>query len=79
MNQKDLLHNASAIDPRFKSLPFLNEEERENTFSRLKAEAILYREEESSNVRRPVEIIRLHDHEGFFIFKLATSPAERVK
>lgn len=63
MNQKDLLHITSAIDPHFKALSFLNEEERKNTFSRLKAEAILDLEEESSNVSRLIEIIRLHDHE----------------
>lgn len=48
MNQKDLLHVASAIDPRFKALPFLSEEERESTFSMLKTEAISDMEEEAN-------------------------------
>uniref|UniRef100_A0A1A8GJZ9 HAT C-terminal dimerisation domain-containing protein n=1 Tax=Nothobranchius korthausae TaxID=1143690 RepID=A0A1A8GJZ9_9TELE len=44
-----MLHAASAVDPRFKALPFLGEEEREHTFSRLQAEAVGGMEEEASN------------------------------
>lgn len=47
---KDMLHVASAVDPRFKALPFLTEEERESTFSRLQAEAVDGVEEEASDV-----------------------------
>ncbi|KAL2102146.1 hypothetical protein ACEWY4_001314 [Coilia grayii] len=50
VNQKDMLHVASAIDPRFKALPFLSEEERESTFSTLKTEAISEMEEEASSL-----------------------------
>lgn len=32
------LHTASALDPRFKALPFLSEEEREETYRRVVAE-----------------------------------------
>ena len=48
MNQEDLLHIATAIDPRFKALPFLNEEERESTFSKLRTEAVSYLEKASN-------------------------------
>ena len=48
MNQTDLLHVASAIDPRFKALPFLSEEEQERTFSILKTQAISNVEEEAN-------------------------------
>ncbi|KAK9961837.1 hypothetical protein ABG768_007237 [Culter alburnus] len=40
---------ASAIDPRFKALPFLNEEERDRTFSRLQTEAVCGMEEDAYN------------------------------
>ncbi|XP_028254439.1 zinc finger BED domain-containing protein 1-like [Parambassis ranga] len=49
LNQKDMLHVASAVDPRFKALPFLSEEERDSTFSRLQTEAVVGMEEEASN------------------------------
>ncbi|KAM8732866.1 E3 SUMO-protein ligase ZBED1-like [Acanthopagrus schlegelii] len=48
VNQTDLLHVASAIDPRFKALPFLSEEEQERTFSILKTQAISNVEEEAN-------------------------------
>ncbi len=35
-----MLHVASAVDPRFKALPFLSDEEGDNTFSRLKTEVV---------------------------------------
>ena len=57
MNQKDLLYVPSAIDPRFKALPCLSEEERESTFSRLKTEAISEMEEEASNVSNEKNLI----------------------
>ncbi|XP_054592246.2 E3 SUMO-protein ligase ZBED1-like [Nothobranchius furzeri] len=49
VNQTAMLHAASAVDPRFKALPFLGEEEQEHTFSRLQAEAVGGMEEEASN------------------------------
>ncbi|XP_051973794.1 E3 SUMO-protein ligase ZBED1-like [Xyrauchen texanus] len=49
VNQKDMLYIASAIDPRFKALPFLNEEERDKTFSRLQTEAVCGMEEDPCN------------------------------
>ncbi|XP_056116473.1 E3 SUMO-protein ligase ZBED1-like [Rhinichthys klamathensis goyatoka] len=49
VNQKDMLYVASAIDPRFKALPFLNEEERDRTFSRLQTEAVYGMEEDPYN------------------------------
>lgn len=49
VNQKDMLYVASAIDPRFKALPFLNEEERDRTFSRLQTEAVCGMEEDAYN------------------------------
>lgn len=45
-----MLYVASAIDPRFKALPFLNEEERDRTFSRLQTEAVCGMEEDAYNV-----------------------------
>ncbi|XP_051970208.1 E3 SUMO-protein ligase ZBED1-like [Xyrauchen texanus] len=44
-----MLYIASAIDPRFKALPFLNEEERDKTFSRLQTEAVCGMEEDPCN------------------------------
>nr|XP_055034732.1 E3 SUMO-protein ligase ZBED1-like isoform X2 [Misgurnus anguillicaudatus] len=49
VNQKDMLYVASAIDPRFKALPFLNEEERDRTFSKLQTEAVCGMEEDAYN------------------------------
>ncbi|KAM8766865.1 E3 SUMO-protein ligase ZBED1-like [Acanthopagrus schlegelii] len=37
--QKDILYAASALDPRFKALPFLSAKEQDDTFSRLQTEA----------------------------------------
>ncbi|KAK0153298.1 Zinc finger BED domain-containing protein 1 [Merluccius polli] len=37
--EKSLLYTASALDPRFKALPFLSEEEREQTYGKVIAEA----------------------------------------
>ena len=36
---EDLLHTASALDPRFKTLPFLSDEDAERIFLRISAEA----------------------------------------
>lgn len=46
----DMLHVASAVNPCFKALPFLSEEEQDSTFSRLQTEAVSGMEEEASNV-----------------------------
>lgn len=46
----DMLHVASAVNPCFKALPFLSEEEWDSTFSRLQTEAVSGMEEEASNV-----------------------------
>ncbi|XP_051546386.1 E3 SUMO-protein ligase ZBED1-like [Myxocyprinus asiaticus] len=37
-NLKEKLHVASALDPRFKTLPFISDEDREDTFTRLISE-----------------------------------------
>lgn len=37
--EKSLLYTASALEPRFKTLPFLTEEEREQTYGKVIAEA----------------------------------------
>nr|XP_033494666.1 zinc finger BED domain-containing protein 1-like [Epinephelus lanceolatus] len=37
--EKSLLYTASALDPRFKALPFLSEEEREQTYGKVISEA----------------------------------------
>lgn len=37
--EKNLLYTASALDPRFKALPFLSSEEREQTYGKVIAEA----------------------------------------
>jgi len=52
----------SPVDPRFKGLPFLTEEEQKSTFSRLQAEAVDGMEEEASDVsnRSPVEKIQVN-------------------
>ncbi|KAL0146679.1 hypothetical protein M9458_058019, partial [Cirrhinus mrigala] len=39
-NLKEKLHVASALDPCFKSLPFISEEEREDTFTSLISEMV---------------------------------------
>ncbi|XP_076877008.1 E3 SUMO-protein ligase ZBED1-like [Brachyhypopomus gauderio] len=46
---KDKLYVASALDPRFKALPFLTDEARDNTFSRLVTEAAGLEPVEASN------------------------------
>lgn len=38
--EKNTLYTSSSLDPRFKTLPFLSSEEREETFSRVVAEAV---------------------------------------
>ena len=56
-----MLHIASAVDPRFKALPFLTEEERERTFSRLQTEVVDRMEEGASDVsNNPVEKIQVN-------------------
>ncbi|XDV53650.1 hypothetical protein PO909_022097 [Leuciscus waleckii] len=50
VNKKDMLYVASAIDPRFKALPFLNEEERDRTFSRLQTEAVCEQDDAADEV-----------------------------
>ena len=62
VDQKDMLHVASAVDPCFIALSFLPEEEQESTFSRLQAEAVDGMEEEASDVsnRSPVEKIQVN-------------------
>lgn len=37
--EKRLLYSAAAVDPRFKELPFLSQKEREETYTRVIAEA----------------------------------------
>ena len=37
--RSDLLHTASALDPHFKTLPFLSDEDTERIFLRISAEA----------------------------------------
>lgn len=37
--ERHILHAASALDPRFKALPFLSEDEKMETYSRMTAEA----------------------------------------
>ncbi|XP_016344788.1 zinc finger BED domain-containing protein 1-like, partial [Sinocyclocheilus anshuiensis] len=39
-NLKEKLHVVSALDPRFKTLPFISEEEREDTFTTLISEMV---------------------------------------
>lgn len=39
LNEKEALYKASALDPRFKSLPFLSEDEREDVYKGITAEA----------------------------------------
>ncbi|XP_041862941.1 E3 SUMO-protein ligase ZBED1-like [Melanotaenia boesemani] len=46
---KDKLYVASALDPRFKTLPFLSSEARDNTFSRLVTEAAGPEQVDTSN------------------------------
>ncbi|XP_076843678.1 E3 SUMO-protein ligase ZBED1-like [Brachyhypopomus gauderio] len=46
---KDKLYVASALDPRFKTLPFLTDEARDNTFSRLVTEAASLEPVDASN------------------------------
>ncbi|XP_078145354.1 E3 SUMO-protein ligase ZBED1-like isoform X2 [Centroberyx gerrardi] len=47
---KDKLYVASALDPRFKALPFLSDEARDDTFSRLMTEAAGLQVEASNNL-----------------------------
>ncbi|KAL2082256.1 hypothetical protein ACEWY4_022074 [Coilia grayii] len=39
LNEKEALYKASALDPRFKALPFLSEDEREDVYNGITAEA----------------------------------------
>lgn len=47
---KNKLYIASAVDPCFKALPFLSDEARDNTFSRLMTEAAGLEQVETSDV-----------------------------
>lgn len=38
-NEKEALYKASALDPRFKALPFLTEDEREDVYNGVTSEA----------------------------------------
>lgn len=47
--EKDTLNQASALDPRFKALPFLSDDEKEETFARMVSEAAAIKELEVNN------------------------------
>ncbi|XP_016128723.1 zinc finger BED domain-containing protein 1-like [Sinocyclocheilus grahami] len=51
-NLKDKLYVVSALDPRFKTLPFISEEEREDTFTTLISEMVT------------LEQVKAHDQQG---------------
>ncbi|CAI5642216.1 unnamed protein product [Oreochromis niloticus] len=57
--ERNTLHTASALDPRFKTLPFLSLEERQQTYARVVAEAITLQEEKR---QQPISEREAHEH-----------------
>ncbi|KAL3987993.1 male-specific lethal 1 [Sarotherodon galilaeus] len=57
--ERNTLHTASALDPRFKTLPFLSLEERQETYARVVAEAITLQEEKR---QQPISEPEAHEH-----------------
>ncbi|KAK0137971.1 Zinc finger BED domain-containing protein 1 [Merluccius polli] len=56
--EKSLLYTASALDPRFKALPFLSEEEREQTYGKVIAEAASLEQEVRVEEKTPEDNAR---------------------
>ncbi|CAI5682133.1 unnamed protein product [Oreochromis niloticus] len=57
--ERNTLYTASALDPRFKTLPFLSLEERQETYARVVAEAITLQEEKR---QQPICEPEAHEH-----------------
>ncbi|KAL3992615.1 RAC serine/threonine-protein kinase [Sarotherodon galilaeus] len=57
--ERNTLYTASALNPRFKTLPFLSPEERKETYARVVAEAITLQEEKR---QQPISEPEAHEH-----------------
>ncbi|XP_028430301.1 zinc finger BED domain-containing protein 1-like [Perca flavescens] len=63
--EKNTLYTASSLDPRFKTLPFLSPEERQDTFARVVAEAVTLQEEIRLQTISEPEVQEHQDEPGY--------------